>query len=75
MVLSQAYANVRTILLKVAEFLTENDHHERAVLLLIKTKQIEEALEMCVAQNIPITEEMAENMTPQKPDNGIYEHT
>jgi intraflagellar transport protein 140 len=51
---------------RVAEFLSGNGHHERAVLLLIKTKQIEEALDMCMTHNILITEDMAENMTLQK---------
>ena len=57
--------------LKVAEFLSGNGHHERAALLLIKTKQIEEALETCMTHNILITEDMAENMTLQKTDHGM----
>ena len=57
--------------LKVAEFLAGSGHYERAVLLLIKTKQIEEALDMCTTHNILITEDMAENMTLQKTGHGI----
>ena len=57
--------------LKVAEFLSGNGHHERAALLLVKTKQIEEALDMCIAHNIAITEQMAEDMTLHKTDHGM----
>ena len=57
--------------LKVAEFLSGNSHHERAALLLVKTKQIEEALDMCIAHNILITEQMAEDMTLHKTDHGM----
>ena len=56
----------------MADFLSGNGHHERAAQLLVKTKQIEEALDMCMTHNVLITEDMAEAMTPQKLDNGTF---
>ena len=55
---------------QVATFFSGSGHHEKAAHLLVKTRQVEEALEMCAAHNILITEEMAEDMTLPKTDNG-----
>ena len=59
---------------QVAKFFSESGHHEKAAHLLVKTRQVEEALDVCVAHNILITEEMAESMTLQKTDSGMYIH-
>ena len=47
-----------------------NGHHEKAALLLVRTKQIEEALDMCTTHHVLISEDMAEDMTPQKTGHG-----
>lgn len=46
-------------LAKVAEHFIENGQVDKAVPLLIASKQVERALELCIQQNIPITEDMA----------------
>lgn len=55
----------------MAEFFSESGHHEKAAQLLVKTRHIEEALYLCEAHNILITEKMAEDMTLPKTDSGI----
>ena len=55
---------------QVADFFSSNGQHEKAVHLLVRSKKTEEALDMCMAQNITITEEMAEHMTLPKTPNG-----
>ena len=56
----------------MAEFFSESGQHEKAALLLVKTGNIEEGLEVCATHNILITEEMAEDMTPPKNKHGVY---
>ena len=58
--------------LQVAEFFTGSGHHEKAVQLLVRTRHVEEALDLCSAHNILVTEEMADHMTPPKTPSGIY---
>lgn len=55
----------------MAEFFSESGHHEKAAQLFVKTRHVEEALDLCEAHNILITEEMAEDMTIPKTDSGI----
>ena len=57
---------------QVAEFFTGSGHHEKAVQLLVRTRHVEEALDLCSAHNILVTEEMADHMTPPKTPSGIY---
>ena len=59
----------------MAEFFSSNGQHEKAVELLVRSKQIEMALDLCATHNIVITEEMAENMTLPKAPEGIYMYT
>ena len=56
---------------QVADFFSGSGDHEKAAQLLVKTRHIEEALELCAAHNILITETMAEDMTLPKTDSGM----
>ena len=56
---------------QVADFFSGSGDHEKAAQLLVKTRHIEEALELCAAHNIHITETMAEDMTLPKTDSGM----
>ena len=59
------------VVIQVAEFFSESGHHEKAAHLLVKTGKIEEALELCAAHSILVTEKMAEDMTLHKTDCGM----
>merc|ERR1719198_1944938 len=55
------------ILAKCAEFFMQHQQHEKAVHLLSMSNQYEKAVELCTQhEEVQITEEMAERMTPEK---------
>jgi hypothetical protein len=45
--------------------LLEANKYERAVPLLISSKQYERALDICVQQNVPIQEELIKKIIPE----------
>ena len=51
---------------KVADFFMENEQFDKAVDLLAVTKKVDQALELLVKYNVPITESLAEKLTPNK---------
>jgi intraflagellar transport protein 140 len=53
-------------LARCADFFKEHGQYEKSVHLLLTGKQYDEALDVCMAQKIKITEEMAERMTLPK---------
>lgn len=54
------------ILARVGEFFLQNQQHEKAVHILGMSKQYETAIDLCSAHDVPITDDMAERMTPDK---------
>jgi intraflagellar transport protein 140 len=52
-------------LARCAEFLMQHRQYERAIDLYIMAKRYTQAIEMCSSNNIQITEEMAEKLTPK----------
>ena len=54
------------LLERAADFFVRNGQHSKAVSLLVAAKKYDEAVDMCVAHNVIITEELAEKMTPDK---------
>ncbi|CAF0790150.1 unnamed protein product [Brachionus calyciflorus] len=54
---------------KVADFFMENEQFDKAVDLLAVTKKVDQALELLLKYNVPITEALAEKLTPTKPTN------
>ena len=54
------------MLQRCANFFTSHGQYEKAVHLFISAKEYNEALELCIAHNVNITEEMADKMTPEK---------
>eukprot|EP00736_Rhodelphis_marinus_P013329 Rmarinus@m.1241 len=57
------------LLARCAGFFMENQQYDKAVFLLVKGKQFNEALNMAMKFNVRITEEMAEVMTLPKDSN------
>ena len=55
---------------KVADYFMEHGQFEKAVELLVKSKRLHEALDLCLANTITIDEELAERMTVTKTANG-----
>ena len=51
---------------KVADFFMENEQFDKAVDLLAVTKKVDQALELLVKYNVPITESLAEKLTPTR---------
>ncbi|XP_055845818.1 intraflagellar transport protein 140 homolog [Episyrphus balteatus] len=51
---------------RCAEFFTTIEQHQKAVHLLAKTKQFERSLRICHDKGVPITESLAEMLTPTK---------
>ncbi|KAE8751558.1 hypothetical protein FOCC_FOCC001805 [Frankliniella occidentalis] len=51
---------------KCARFFVENNQYDKAVDLLAVGKMISEALELCLEHNITVTDELAENLSPEK---------
>ena len=59
---------------RVADYFIENSQFDKAVELLVKSKQVGAVLELCLTHHIKLTEEMVEGMTPPKQDNGERKH-
>eukprot|EP00698_Gefionella_okellyi_P002980 TRINITY_DN12813_c0_g1_i1.p1 TRINITY_DN12813_c0_g1~~TRINITY_DN12813_c0_g1_i1.p1 ORF type:complete len:1394 (-),score=371.65 TRINITY_DN12813_c0_g1_i1:33-4172(-) len=57
------------LLRQTAQFFFEHHQQDKAVKMLIFAGDTDQALELCVKYNVPITEDMAEGMTPPKVDN------
>lgn len=55
---------------RVADYFMEHGHFDKAMEILVKSKKIGEALELCMAHNITLTEELVERMTIPKKPNG-----
>jgi intraflagellar transport protein 140 len=53
---------------RCAEFFQTHAQYDKAVHLLVTAKRYEDALELALAQNVQLTEDMAEKMTPPKDD-------
>ncbi|XP_072311733.1 intraflagellar transport protein 140 homolog isoform X1 [Eucyclogobius newberryi] len=51
------------LLTRCSDFFITHSQYEKAVGLLLAAKKYQEALELCVTQNLTITEELAEKMT------------
>ena len=54
---------------KVADFFMENEQFDKAVDLLAVTKKVDQAIELMIKYNVPITEGLAEKLTPTKRTN------
>ncbi|XP_028263814.1 intraflagellar transport protein 140 homolog [Parambassis ranga] len=52
------------LLARCSEFFITHSQYEKAVDLLVAAKKYQQALELCVNQNLTITEELADRMTP-----------
>ncbi|XP_062847169.1 intraflagellar transport protein 140 homolog isoform X2 [Trichomycterus rosablanca] len=52
-----------TMLTRCSDFFIEHKHYSKAVQLLVAAKKYHEALQLCLDQNLTITEELAESMT------------
>ena len=55
-------------LARCAEFLMQNNEYARAVDLYIMAKRYPQAIEMCSRLKVPLTDEMAEKLTPPPED-------
>lgn len=51
---------------RVADFFMENEQFDKAVDLLAVTRKVDQALELLVKYNVPITENLAEKLSPKK---------
>ncbi|XP_068003113.1 intraflagellar transport protein 140 homolog isoform X1 [Melanerpes formicivorus] len=54
------------LLARCSDFFTEHGQYEKAVELLLAARKYHEALQLCLEQNLTITEELAEKMTLSK---------
>uniref|UniRef100_A0A8C3SMK5 Intraflagellar transport 140 n=1 Tax=Chelydra serpentina TaxID=8475 RepID=A0A8C3SMK5_CHESE len=63
------------LLARCSDFFIEHAQHEKAVELLLAAKKYHEALQLCLNQNLTITEEMAENMTVSKDSKELSEES
>uniref|UniRef100_H9GLJ7 Intraflagellar transport 140 n=1 Tax=Anolis carolinensis TaxID=28377 RepID=H9GLJ7_ANOCA len=61
------------LLARCSDFFIEHGQHEKAVELLLAAKKYQDALQLCLEQNLTITEEMAEKMTISKDSKEIPE--
>ena len=48
------------------------DQFDKAVELLVKSKQVDSALDLCLSHHIRLTEEILETMTPVKREGGEW---
>ncbi|KAF4087733.1 hypothetical protein AMELA_G00073850 [Ameiurus melas] len=51
------------VLTRCSDFFIKHTHYQKAVQLLVAAKKYHEALQLCLDQNLTITEELAESMT------------
>eukprot|EP00879_Flechtneria_rotunda_P011811 GHRR01012338.1.p1 GENE.GHRR01012338.1~~GHRR01012338.1.p1 ORF type:complete len:1377 (+),score=585.08 GHRR01012338.1:1099-5229(+) len=59
-----------TLMARCAEAFVSAGHHAKAVRLLLRAGEVEAALQLLVNQDMPLTEELAEALTPEKtPEN------
>ncbi|CAM2099468.1 unnamed protein product [Caretta caretta] len=63
------------LLARCSDFFIEHAQHEKAVELLLAAKKYHEALQLCLNQNLTITEEMAEKMTVSKDSKELSEES
>ncbi|KAM6155253.1 intraflagellar transport protein 140 homolog [Rhynchocyon petersi] len=61
------------LLARCSDFFTEHNQYEKAVELLLAAKKYHEALQLCLQQNMTITEDMAEKMTVSKDSKDLSE--
>ena len=55
---------------RVADYFTQHGQLEQAIELLIRSRRVSEALDLCTANSIAITDDLAERMTIAKAENG-----
>ncbi|KAM4819952.1 intraflagellar transport protein 140 homolog [Thomomys bottae] len=63
------------LLARCSDFCIEHKQFEKAVELLLAAKKYREALQLCIDQNMTITEEMAEKMTVPKDSKELSEES
>lgn len=63
------------LLARCSDFFLEHNQYEKAVELLLAAKKYQEALQLCLEQNMTITEEMAEKMTVSKDCTDLSEES
>nr|XP_006204453.1 intraflagellar transport protein 140 homolog isoform X1 [Vicugna pacos]XP_031542965.1 intraflagellar transport protein 140 homolog isoform X1 [Vicugna pacos]XP_031542966.1 intraflagellar transport protein 140 homolog isoform X1 [Vicugna pacos] len=63
------------LLARCSDFFLEHSQYEKAVELLLAAKKYHEALQLCLEQNLTITEEMAEKMTVSKDCKDLSEES
>ncbi|NXS90848.1 IF140 protein, partial [Jacana jacana] len=63
------------LLARCSAFFIEHAQYEKAVELLLTAKKYHEALQLCLKQNLTITEEMAEKMTVHKDSEDLSEES
>uniref|UniRef100_A0A8C5KRC3 Intraflagellar transport 140 n=1 Tax=Jaculus jaculus TaxID=51337 RepID=A0A8C5KRC3_JACJA len=63
------------LLARCSDFCIEHKQFEKAVELLLAAKKYHEALQLCLDQNMTITEEMAEKMTVSKDSKDLSEES
>ncbi|XP_053132123.1 intraflagellar transport protein 140 homolog [Hemicordylus capensis] len=61
------------LLARCSDFFIEHAQYEKAVELLLAAKKYHDALQLCLTQNLTITEEMAEKMTISKDSKELSE--
>ncbi|NWY05934.1 IF140 protein, partial [Nothoprocta ornata] len=63
------------LLARCSDFFIEHGQYEKAIELLLTARKYHEALQVCLKQNLTITEEMAEKMTIAKDSEDISEES
>ncbi|XP_043825687.1 intraflagellar transport protein 140 homolog [Dromiciops gliroides] len=63
------------LLARCSDFFIEHSQYEKAVELLLAAKKYQDALQLCLEQNMIITEEMAEKMTVSKDSKDLSEES
>ncbi|NXG36120.1 IF140 protein, partial [Dromaius novaehollandiae] len=63
------------LLARCSDFFIEHGQYEKAIELLLTAKKYHEALQVCLKQNLTITEEMAEKMTISKDSKDLSEES
>ncbi|XP_022372677.1 intraflagellar transport protein 140 homolog [Enhydra lutris kenyoni] len=63
------------LLARCSDFFIEHRQYEKAVELLLAAKKYHEALQLCLEQNMTITEDMAEKMTASRDSKDLSEES
>ncbi|XP_030906145.1 intraflagellar transport protein 140 homolog isoform X4 [Melopsittacus undulatus] len=63
------------LLARCSDFFIEHTQYEKAMEMLLTAKKYHEALQLCLKQNLTITEEMAEKMTVSKESKDLSEES